>query len=705
MSALRCQPWVRVLLGVVVLALSTQAQDPRTTGASRSAQASAADAQRVELLAQEFRSHTRLSSGSDASQAAPRVAALVVWEGRVIWSAASGLAAPDGDAISTEHLFDLGSVSKHITAAAVLRLVDRGKLELDTSLGELFDDLPEYAEALSVRQLLGHLAGLPAAAATLDDEITQRDRVVQLLLRLAEPDRSPEGSFAYSNLGYHLAAAVVEEVSGKRFEAFVEDELFRRAKLKHAVLVGGSLPARKLGVRRISALFRKASALEEFPSGWGRKGATGVLMSVADMARWDAALRDGDVLSDASRELWAQAGPGGYGLGWFVEQGGELGVRLQHGGSVEGFHSWLLRWPESAAMIVVLGDERVNAEALGYGLEGALVDDRFLGVRYERGDAAVEFARAQARDSTGALVIAPPSEWVSTHGDHGVTLLVPGSAPAPKLAASLSLWRPMPELLLAELDRVLPLLDPEAPDSFRCVLRHGLRSQLHDDQVVSLGLSPRLGPVSAGDATLSLRFRRAAELPMLGLELSHAHALALRALLAEPQGSVSDVRPAPTAASADVGVRPDAFTREPAGWSLLPQGAWSWPVLRGDVERLHGFVRAHPDDRLPAAFLNVEPSAARAWAGALRELQALLDPDAPKRHRVAVEPADGLKDPGLWAQLDELVPFVETAEAGAPLGRCGLQRTDGERVLTLEFSAGELDAFVTALEAALPASD
>lgn len=339
-----------------------------------------------------------------------RVATVVVHEGERVFAAARGTVGGDGanakKAITTGHLFDLGSVTKSITAAAVLRLVETGKLALDAPLTDYFDELPASANGVTVRHLLGHTAGLPRACELSERALADRRAAAKEILA-ARADTPPGAVFDYSNAGYQLLAALVEQVTERRFEAFVEGELFRAAALRSATLVGGAAPAAAEATWRISG--ERQSAIAAFPAGFGRKGTTGVLMSADDVARWDAALLAGKVLRPESLALAEQAGLGGYGFGWFVTTG-RAGPRLHHTGATEGYRAWLSRWPARKACVVVLGDERVDTRAIGVALEREVFPA-------PASDVGVQVASVDATDD--GFVIEPKVAWVWNASDPG----------------------------------------------------------------------------------------------------------------------------------------------------------------------------------------------------------------------------------------------------------------------------------------------
>ncbi|HKN69325.1 MAG TPA: serine hydrolase domain-containing protein, partial [Gemmatimonadaceae bacterium] len=121
--------------------------------------------------------------------------------------------------LTTESAFWLASTTKQFTAAAVLKLVDQGKLALSDSIYHFFRRLPRDARSITVQQLLTHTSGIAPSGAA--GGITERDAAVRAIF--AEPLRRPPGdSYHYEDEDYTVLAAVVEVVAGMPYEAFVE---------------------------------------------------------------------------------------------------------------------------------------------------------------------------------------------------------------------------------------------------------------------------------------------------------------------------------------------------------------------------------------------------------------------------------------------------------------------------------------------------
>jgi CubicO group peptidase (beta-lactamase class C family) len=206
----------------------------------------------------------------------------------------------------------VASMSKQFTAAAILRLQEMGRLSIGDPLSRFFPSAPDDKRAVTLTQLMTHTSGF-AQAYTADGII---DRAAAARAILAAPlANTPSAHFRYSNDNYSLLAIIVEEVSQRRFEAFVSEEIFARADLR----AGGFWPDTHddFVPQTLSPVDPPANV-----ANWGFRGATGMRVSVADLHRWTRALDRGRVLSAESLALLfephARAGDGvDVAFGWF----------------------------------------------------------------------------------------------------------------------------------------------------------------------------------------------------------------------------------------------------------------------------------------------------------------------------------------------------------------------------------------------------
>ena len=146
---------------------------------------------------------------------------LVVKDGTKILEQGYGMADRAGKrANAADTLFDLGSLSKQFTAAAILKLETEDKLSTDDKLSKFWDKLPEDKRELTVHQLLTHTSGLSRMYEFGDVDSTDRDAVVRHMLELALAHK-PGEAFEYSNAGYFILAAIADKVAEKGFDDYL----------------------------------------------------------------------------------------------------------------------------------------------------------------------------------------------------------------------------------------------------------------------------------------------------------------------------------------------------------------------------------------------------------------------------------------------------------------------------------------------------
>jgi len=180
----------------------------------------------------------------------PAIAAAVVTSAGIQFVGAVGVRKRGTEIpVTLDERWHLGSDTKAMTSTLIAKLVEQGKLKWETTLGEVFPDLtpPMHADfqKVTLLQLLSHRAGLPPNLALTkyigDDVIALRLRAVRE--ELAKRPQSPPGSkYVYSNLGYIIAGAVVEKVTGKSWEQSVSSEIFEPLKMKSAGFGGTGTP-------------------------------------------------------------------------------------------------------------------------------------------------------------------------------------------------------------------------------------------------------------------------------------------------------------------------------------------------------------------------------------------------------------------------------------------------------------------------------
>lgn len=277
--------------------------------------------------------------------------------------------------------YRLASVSKQFTAAAILLLAQDGKLAIDDPVRKWLPSLPREAEAITLRHLLTHTSGLidyeDLMAEPYDGQI--RDAGVLALLEREHRLYFPPGSaYRYSNSGYALLALVVERASGMAYPVFLRERIFRPLNMHDtlAYVEGGpAVPHRAFGYSEADGRWQRTDQ----SSTSAVLGDGGIYSTIDDLARWDAALYDDRLLSDASRalafgpqvEVTGEGYQAQYGFGWRI-----TGDTLWHSGETIGFRNVIVRWPKQHLTVVLLSN-RNDPEPYRTALEiGALFLDR-----------------------------------------------------------------------------------------------------------------------------------------------------------------------------------------------------------------------------------------------------------------------------------------------------------------------------------------
>jgi len=287
---------------------------------------------------------------------------LVLKEGKVLFRKAYGLASLElGVPLQPEMAFRIGSITKQVTAAAVLKLVEEGKVDLSAPIARYLEGLPKAWEAATVEQLLTHTAGIPnhtetaAYKARLREDMAPAE-LLEAYVTALPLDFEPGTKYHYSNTGYILLGMLIERASGQTYQDFLRSRLFDPLGLKHLrygsenELLLGLVPGYTKGPKPCS--YR--STTQTYASG-------GLVASADEVARWLQLLYEGRVLKPASlarmlANLRLKDGKDvGYGLG--VGFRPVAGLRLAgHAGSIPGYRSWAEADPATRTIVVILNN-------------------------------------------------------------------------------------------------------------------------------------------------------------------------------------------------------------------------------------------------------------------------------------------------------------------------------------------------------------
>jgi serine beta-lactamase-like protein LACTB len=283
----------------------------------------------------------------------------VLEDGELVYHGGLGFADREQQLPTTpQTLFRLGSISKPVTAAIAMQLVEQGKLDLDKDLRAYSPELEGKLAPLTLRQVLSHTSGIRHYAPGRIDNSTKL-RTTREALELFVDDQllfEPGAKYSYSTHAYTLAAHVLESASKQPFERLVRERVAKRG--------APSLDCEKLrdDKPQRTKLYNKVAggepALQAIPedNSWKYAGG-GMEATVLDLARFGHLMLDDKLVTRASRErMWApttlaDGTTSDYGLGWGLDA--KRG-RVSHSGSQQGCHCALVLDVEKRRVVAVM---------------------------------------------------------------------------------------------------------------------------------------------------------------------------------------------------------------------------------------------------------------------------------------------------------------------------------------------------------------
>lgn len=304
----------------------------------------------------------------------PGAAVLVMKDGKPLLRKAYGTADLElGVAMTPEHVFRIGSMTKQFTAVAVLMLLEQGKLALDDPLTKFLPDYPVQGRTITVEHLLTHTSGIKSITDLKEFQpLRRKDLPVAELIAVFKDkpfDFAPGEKWAYNNSGYVLLGAIIEKISGTSYEAFMQKNVFDPLGLKNTHYDS----ATRIIPRRISGYGPGPSngfANANYLSMTLPYAAGSLVSTVDDLAAWNEALLAGKLIKRETLEkAWTayklkDGSSSDYGYGWGI--GSFEGQRkIAHGGGIDGFTSDGVLLPEERLIVIILTNSTLPARTPG----------------------------------------------------------------------------------------------------------------------------------------------------------------------------------------------------------------------------------------------------------------------------------------------------------------------------------------------------
>jgi CubicO group peptidase (beta-lactamase class C family) len=333
----------RVALATLVVAFST-------ASSQRSTITRAAFAPKVDSLAKAYLKES----------GAPSVAVAVIRGKDTLAFTAYGTANIAASRAATPAMiYEIGSITKQFTAAAVMRLVEQGKVKLDDDMSKYIPQFPLQGRHVTIRQLLNHTSGIHSYTSSPDWQNTwskdlSPDEIIAFVARDTF-DFAPGSAFRYNNTGYVMLGMVIEKASGQRYADYLAAQFFKPLGLKHTAYC----PSKTTDPNFASGYTKTPSgaAPAKYLSLTHPFAAGALCSTVGDMVQWQRALAFGKVVSPASYKLMSTADTLNdgkktrYGFGLFPST--VLGHDIvAHTGGIPGFATAAIFSPDDTLSIV-----------------------------------------------------------------------------------------------------------------------------------------------------------------------------------------------------------------------------------------------------------------------------------------------------------------------------------------------------------------
>ncbi|MDQ4120686.1 MAG: beta-lactamase family protein [Acidobacteriota bacterium] len=291
----------------------------------------------------------------------PGVAIAVVRGGKIVKIEGYGLANVELNVpVTKDTVFEIGSVSKQITAVAIMLLVEDGKINLDEKISKYLPTAPESWSKVTVRNLLTHTSGIKNYTGSPGFELIKRLKRDDFIRAAgAFPlEFEPGERYAYSNTGYNLLGHIIESASGKSYWDFLRERIFKPLGMNQTAdrdpqfIVKNRADGYEWENDRLTG--RDWDLTDLFAAG-------AIVSTISDLAKWEMGLRGDAFLKKTSKEqIWSpfilnDGKPHPYGFGWNIAdfRGHKL---ISHTGHTAGFSAGILRYADDDLTVIVLSN-------------------------------------------------------------------------------------------------------------------------------------------------------------------------------------------------------------------------------------------------------------------------------------------------------------------------------------------------------------
>ncbi len=285
---------------------------------------------------------------------------LVMQHDKVLLKKGYGMADREWNVPNTPQTkFRIGSITKQFTSACILQLVQSGKLNLDDKLSKFIPDFPR-GDSVTIHLLLNHASGIASFTDQPEFEgmsilSLSKDSIISFI-KSKPYNFSPGTKFKYNNSGYFLLGYIIEKITGQSYNDYLRLHILDPLGMTNTGVdrLDSILPMRARGYsKEKNKLVNAAFISMEWPFSAGS-----VYSTVEDMYKWDRALYQTAILTDASKQKMFTPGKSNYGYGIIIDSL-ENHLRIWHNGGIPGFLSNISRYTNDDVCIIVLANNEI----------------------------------------------------------------------------------------------------------------------------------------------------------------------------------------------------------------------------------------------------------------------------------------------------------------------------------------------------------
>jgi CubicO group peptidase (beta-lactamase class C family) len=265
-----------------------------------------------------------------------------------------------------ETIFDIGSITKQFTAAAILKLEMQGKLKTDDRINKYFDNVPEDKKNITIHDLLRHQSGLTSNVGKDFERIGETDFLDKVFTSKLRTE--PGTNFYYSNIGYSLLAMIVERVTNQSYESYLYENLWKPAQMEQTGYSRPVFASERIAVGYYmnDSIWGKPSEMEwdSIAPYWHLKGNGGILSTTEDMYKWHQALSGDKILSKETKQKLFhpklrhdESEESYYAYGWDVSKTHRNTTQIWHSGTNHIVYADFLSFPDEGLTLIMLSNK------------------------------------------------------------------------------------------------------------------------------------------------------------------------------------------------------------------------------------------------------------------------------------------------------------------------------------------------------------